>query len=219
VPCYFLARVRSFSVSQVTKLLKTTGNYTSFPHRLLWESVLRHLDLAGENSQDSWFLHLSAGLLAAAAFEAYLNYLGSEILPEVWFHEKKVFATEPYRGTEGKLRRIAKELQLVLPKKSERPYRAFCELLALRDKIVHAKPKTAMHSQVHKASESPKYPGHWLELEAKQDKVAKQIVGLEELAVIVHTAVLSSEFQWVVFGGHPFIGALGNETHSVDEYV
>ena len=202
----------------MTKLLKTTGIYTSLSHRILWDSVLRHLDLARENPQDSWFLHLSAGLLAAAAFEAYLNYLGGEVLPEVWLREREAFASEPCRGTEGKLRRIAEEIKLILPKKSDRPYRAFSELQALRDKIVHAKPKVAMHSQVHKANELLKHPKHWLELEAEQGKVAKQILGLEELAVIVHTAALRSEFQWVVFGAHPFIGALGIGAQSVDEY-
>jgi hypothetical protein len=200
----------------MSKLLRTTGLYTSFSHRLLWDSVQRHLDLAAENPQDSWFLHLSAGLLAAAAFEAYLNYLGGEILPEVWLREKEEFARVPYRGTEGKLLRIAEEIQLVLPKKSDQTYQAFSELKALRDKVVHAKPRVAKHSQVHKANKLPNHPKHWLELEAKQDKVARQIKGLEELAIIVHTAARSSEYQSVVFGAHPFNGALGIGVHTID---
>lgn len=66
---------------QMVNLKVTSGRYESYAHRLLWDSSQRHLSIAEEHPEDSWMLHLSAGLLAAAAFEAYLNYLGEEILP------------------------------------------------------------------------------------------------------------------------------------------
>jgi hypothetical protein len=200
------------------ELHETAGSYVSFSHRHLWDSVLRHLALAEQHSTDSWHLHLSAGLLAAAAFEAYLNYLGEEILPSVWEDERKYFAQEPYKGTAGKLLRIAEEVGLELPGTSEKPYVGFSELQALRDKIVHARPSRKQYRSVHRLDEMPKFPKHWLELEAPPERIKTNIEHLEQLAIFVHSAIQVSQFKNAIFGAHPFLGLLGLGTHSVVPY-
>lgn len=190
-------------------LAVTTGNYESFAHRLLWDSAQRHLRIAKERSDDSWMLHLSAGLLSAVAFEAYLNYVGGEILPHVWNQERSYFSSSQYRGTAGKFKRIAEELGYAPPPKAHKPYAAWLELVSLRDKMVHARTKKESYRIVHKRSQFPRTPATWLYREASPSRVAGLIAQTEQLAVELHTLILNSEFCFVVFGGHPFIGALG----------
>jgi hypothetical protein len=196
-------------------LNQTSGEYVSFAHRLLWDSVQRHLAIADERPHDSWMLHLSAGLLAAAAFEAYLNYLGEEVLPDVWRDERRFFSSNEYRGVEGKLSRIAQELNWPVPPKDRKPFSGVVELRALRDKIVHAKPKKESYRRVHKPDAFAPVPPAWLFSEASPKRIRALLVDVEALALSLHSAVLQSEFRYLVFGVHPFVGALGFGTHTV----
>lgn len=193
----------------------TSGQFVSFAHRLLWDSSQRHLAIATERPGDSWMLHLSAGLLAAAAFEAYLNYLGEEILPNVWANERSFFSTPPYQGTGGKLKRIAEELEWSLPPTSRKPLSGVIELQSLRDKMVHARPKKESYRRVHKEGEFAPVPATWLYREAPERRVRALVADVNAFAVSLHNAVLQSEFRNVVFGNHPFLGALGFGTHTV----
>ena len=193
----------------------SSGNYVSFAHRLLWDSSQLQLAIAKERPDDTWMLHLSAGLLAAAAFEAYLNYAGEELLPEIWAEERTFFATEKYKGTYGKLKRIAEEVQLSLPPRDRTPLAGVIELQTLRDRIVHARPKKKEYRQVHKIGQWPKLPSTWLYQEATPIRVKRMIVNVEELAVQIHRSANSVFFDQL-FGAHPFHGISGFATHSVE---
>ena len=204
----------------MTNLQISTGDHVSFAHRLLWDSAQRHIRIAaGQPPDDAWLLHLSAGLLAAASFEAYLNYVGGEILPEVWSDERRYFSSGQYRGTNGKLKRIAEEVGWPLPRRDRRPLSGVIELQALRDKMVHARPKKSTYRQVHKKGEWPDLPSTWLYREAPARRVLKLISDVETLAVSLNNSVLGSEFGDLVFGVHPFIGIVGFATHSSIERV
>lgn len=162
-------------------------------------------------------LHLSAGLLGAAAFEAYLNYLGDEMLPHVLANERQVFSSDAYRGTKGKLKRIAEELGYRLPPATHKPFAGWLELVSLRDKLVHARPKKVVYRTTHNAQHFPKSPSTWLYQEAPPTKVRALVAHTQTLAEELHTLVLRSEFRGVVFGSHPFEGALGFGTRSVED--
>jgi hypothetical protein len=166
---------------------------------------------------DSWQLHLSAGLLAAAAFEGYLNYLGEEILPALWKDERVSFSTPPYRGVNGKLRRIAEEVEWPLAPRSRKPFSGLVELQSLRDKMVHAKPKRENIRRVHKESDFGPTPGAWLHPEFSERRVLSLISDTEAVAVLLHNAVRKSSFRNVAFlGSHPFLGAIGYGLRSVE---
>ena len=153
-------------------------------------------------------LHVSAALLATAAFEAYLNFVGQAILPEVWKSERSFFSSANYRGTFGKLKRIAEELNYVLPSTGRRPYSGARELQSLRDKLVHARPKRENYSVLHREDKWPRLPVAWLRKEAPVAKVIRLIIDTEELASGVHHALLVSRHTTTAFGPHPFFGAL-----------
>lgn len=198
-------------------LVASSGQYVSFAHRVLWDSAQRHISLAAEHPENSWMLHLSAGLLGAAAFEAYVNYVGAEILPQLWAEERRFFAQPQYRGTAGKFKRIAEELGYLAPPKTHRPWVGWLELVGLRDKLVHARPKRDQYRVVHQVGSLPRLPSTWLYREAPEEKVIQLMDYAEQLALEMHTLIRKSEFQSVVFGSHPFVGALGFGTHSVEK--
>ena len=187
----------------------SSGKYESYAHKLLWESSRRHLSLSEANPEDSWLLHLSAGLLAAAAFEAYLNYVGEEVLPHIWDQERTFFAQAPYKGTFGKLKRIAEEIRWELPRRDLQPIAGAVELHALRDKVVHGRTLRVNWKRTHPANQLPRTPGGWLSAEAPPTKVRRLIVKTEELAILLHGHLLASEFQYCILGSHPLIGMLG----------
>jgi hypothetical protein len=214
------SRGRPFNgiVSHMAGLHRTKGTYASFAHRHLWDSAMRHLRLAEANPEDSWHLHLSAAFLAAVAFEAYLNFLGDEMLPHVWKDERIVFTQEPYRGTMGKLKRIAEELCWPLPRRDRKPLSGYCELVALRDKVAHARQVKVEYRKVHRDDQFPSLPRGWLEAEAPPKRVRRLISDVEALASLLHAQVMQSDFRYVVFGSHPFLGALAIGTRHVEAY-
>ncbi len=193
-------------------LVKTSGTYESFAHRLLWDSAQRHFLLAVEHATDSWQLHLSGALLAAAAYEAYLNYLLANILPDVWANERTFFARDEYRGIEGKLKRIAEELNWPLPRKDRRPRCSVVELQALRDKIVHAKPNKQSYETIHDDHKPAPLPASWLTQEAPAHRVRKWVEDAEAFAVAIHK-VVQSKHKILILGTHPFRGMLGFGSH------
>jgi hypothetical protein len=192
----------------------SSGNYESYAHKLLWESACRHLTLAESNLQDSWFLHLSAGLLAAAAFEAYLNYIGEEILPDVWAEERSFFAQSNYKGTFGKLKRIAEEVDWQLPRRDRLPLSSVVELTALRHKMVHARTHKVNWKHTHRADQLPAFPPGWLSAEAKPATIRRLINRTEEFAVLLHSQIQSSDLRYCVIGSHPLVGMLGFGSYS-----
>jgi hypothetical protein len=199
-------------------LLRTKGTFTSYAHRHLWDSVVRHLDLAKQNPLDSWHLHLSAAFLAAVAFEAYLNYLGEEMLPAIWVKERTFFSQPKYRGTTGKLKRIAEEIDFPLPRKDRKPYKGYCELLELRNKVAHARHLKVDYRAVHREGEFPRLPPGWLEREAPAKRVRGLIRDVGDLAAMLHSSVMKSELRNVAFGAHPFHGALAMGIRRVEAY-
>ncbi len=52
------------------------------------------------------YFDLSAMLMAYLTYEAYLNFLGTRVTPSDWENEREFFRKAPYKGTEGKLKRM-----------------------------------------------------------------------------------------------------------------
>lgn len=191
----------------------SSGRYESYAHKLLWESSQRHLALADTNPDDTWFLHLSAGLLAAAAFEAYLNYIGEEILPQIWENERNFFSQQEYRGTFGKLKRIAEEIAWQLPRRDRQPLTSLIELQSLRDKMVHARTHRVTWEKTHRSDQLPPFPPSWLSAEAKPQRLKRLIQRTEDFTIELHGHLNHSEFRYCAMGSHPFRGMLGFGTH------
>ena len=59
-------------------------------HKHLWEGARFLNDLAADNLPGRDFPQLAASLFLYFAFEAFLNYLGNIVAPEVWKDERRV---------------------------------------------------------------------------------------------------------------------------------
>jgi hypothetical protein len=46
-------------------------------------------------------------VFAFHTLDAYLNYAGEHLAPEIWQNEGEFFAKQPYRGFDGKIRKVS----------------------------------------------------------------------------------------------------------------
>lgn len=110
-----------------------------YNHRVLWMAAEKNLLQATPSNIDAKFFELSAMFLFFAAFEGYLNWLGTRIAPEVWKDERHFFRAAPFQGTLGKYRFLAKILHISNPDSSQGPFQTANDLLELRNMVAHPK--------------------------------------------------------------------------------
>ena len=115
--------------------------FETYNHRILWSAAEKNLRLSEPSNKDAKFFSLSAMFLFFAAFEGYLNWLGTRIAAEVWKDERQFFSRDPYQGTLGKYRFLAKILQLPAPNPAQGTFKTATDLLKLRDMVAHPKPE------------------------------------------------------------------------------
>ncbi len=105
-----------------------------YTHEYLWRSSSELL-IHGE--KDNSILQLLPALLMSfMAYEAFINYLGFVLLPELWKDEKENFKG---KGIEGKLEAIISELPCFLWEKGQAPYQSINNLESFRNIVVHGK--------------------------------------------------------------------------------
>jgi hypothetical protein len=196
----------------------TTDEVENFTHRCLWRVVTRQLEHAEAQRSGALYDDLAAMVFAFHAFEAHLNFLGQRLAPDIWEDEQNFFRKEPYRGFEGKVRKVFDLCQLPEPDRCTKPYSMIWALKDLRDLIAHGKTEVFTETYVHGVNEPPRFPrgrfddlvSHAKALEAKQD--------IHAVAPILHTAArrLSCDDQLylrdVWFGDDPLDGPLGHAT-------
>lgn len=110
-----------------------------YNHRILWLAAERNLQQASSSREDAKYFSIGAMFLFFAAFEGYLNWLGNRIAPEVWENERQFFSRNPFQGTLGKYRFLAKALGLSDPDPAQGPFQTAKELLDLRNMLAHPK--------------------------------------------------------------------------------
>lgn len=177
----------------MTRLAKTTTSHESFAHRILWECAQQHLAHAKKEVQGSWYFHLSALLMAYLAYEAYLNYLGETVAPEVWAKARDVFSRDPYRGTHGKLVLLLERYNLAQPDFQSRPSSCVFELRALRDEVVHARPHRTKHVALHRADKLPPPAPGWLHHLVTKARANRLLGDLEAFIEDLHKRFRSTE--------------------------
>lgn len=109
-----------------------------YTHRLLWQIVEQQAAFARERDREWVNLSLVAVTFAFHALEAYVNFAGEHLAPDLWADEQNSFRKDPYRGWKGKLRKIL-ELTNVPWEPDARPLKTIIELQELRDSIAHGK--------------------------------------------------------------------------------
>ncbi|SPF45324.1 hypothetical protein SBA1_590007 [Candidatus Sulfotelmatobacter kueseliae] len=159
-------------------MLDTTYKGRSFLHRELWRVVEMQGEIAEERQgRGAFYNHLVAMVFALHAVEAYLNFIGELLAPDIWRDERRYFRKAPYRGFEGKVRKV---LELVsLPwAVADRPLKTVLELKELRDLIAH--PKT------EQLCGSVQTPGNEVPSVLAVPTTLSKIVTAEACAVSIH---------------------------------
>lgn len=126
-----------------------------FLHRTLWKVVLRQIEHANNNRAGAFYDDLVAMVFASHTLEAYLNYCGEKLAPDIWANEREYFRREPYRGFDGKVRKVLQLVGLTEPPRNARPYSSVWLLKNLRDLIAHAKTERIVATYQHSSGDPP----------------------------------------------------------------
>src|SRR3989304_5220155 len=116
--CYFIHFCKSYekwNESLMTGIASTRYSGGEYTHRFLWRCVQKQLEAARSGPEGSRYFHLSAMVPGYFVFEAYINYLGETLDKDTWQKEGAFFSKEPYRGTEGKLKKLLELYDLPYP--------------------------------------------------------------------------------------------------------
>jgi len=100
---------------------------------------------------------LVSATFAFHALEAYVNFAGEHLAPDLWAKEQNSFYKEPYRGWKGKLRKVC-ELTNVPWTEDARPLKTVFELQELRDAIAHGKAERFSYAVEHDDDVGPAMP-------------------------------------------------------------
>lgn len=107
-----------------------------YTHEYLWRSASKLLEHAEVQGEAPPYLLLPALLVSYMAFEAFVNFCGFILLPELWKDEKKHFKG---KGIDGKIEEIVKKLPTFEWEKGEPPYQRIKNLENFRDIVSHGK--------------------------------------------------------------------------------
>lgn len=175
------------------ELVVTHTQHQTFTHRVLWECVCRQIDKAKETPEGSWYFWLSAMVMGYMVFEAYLNYVGEEVAPEIWKDERAFFSKAPFKGSEGKLHFLLDRYGISRPDKSKRPYASVVSLKAIRDEIAHAKPHREEYSVTHPVDVMPPFTKQWLDTQVNENQATRLLNDLDIYLEEIHAEFLKSQ--------------------------
>jgi len=113
-----------------------------YTHEYLWRTANLMLEesLKEENLKKikSFYFRLSALLTSYLAFEAFINFSGYVLLPQIWEDEKNHFKGKG-DTIEAKIHKLNEVLTDFEWKRGERPYQNIKKLKDFRDMVVHGK--------------------------------------------------------------------------------
>jgi hypothetical protein len=109
-----------------------------YTHRLLWQVVEDQAEIARTRERDWFGPSLVAMVFAFHTIEAYTNFAGEVVAPDIWAKERDYFRNQPYRGWDGKMRKLL-ELVAIEWRPDTRPFSTVVRLKTLRDAIAHGK--------------------------------------------------------------------------------
>jgi hypothetical protein len=126
------------------RCLEATYVGEQFVHRLLFVAYRRkESKRATEFEGEGWsFTSLFAMVFAFLTVEAYLNYVGERLAPEIWERERTFFRKGGFNG------KLLKVRQLV-DAPDEPHFQALAEVKELRDRIAHGKPQKLSGGELH----------------------------------------------------------------------
>lgn len=113
-----------------------------YTHEHLWRSSTALMEKAESDPENSDRFLLPALLISTLAFEAFINFCGHTLAPELWVDEKLNFKG---KGLEAKIATIAKKMHSFSWNKGVAPYQSIKDLELFRDMVAHGKIVTSRY--------------------------------------------------------------------------
>ena len=107
-----------------------------YTHEHLWRSSTALAELVESDAEGSYRLLLPAVMTTFLAYEAFINFCGYILLPELWAQEKENFKG---KSLEDKLAKICAKLPKFIWLKGEPPYQTIKNLSGFRELVAHGK--------------------------------------------------------------------------------
>jgi hypothetical protein len=196
-------------------MLETTYNGEMFAHRLLWQVVEEQSRLATERELEWSKPALVAMVFGFHTVETYLNFIGERLDPETWQNERDFFRNEPYRGWNGKLRKVMELVELPLPEPVERPLKTILELKKLRDLIAHPKSEKLAGKMTHNdGTESPYLASALRSMYTPKEKMTMAVCDVEQFLNQIHKIAKLKVNDDIWFGNEALRGPYQNSVRS-----
>ncbi len=120
-------------------------------YEYLWQACEKALEDAQSTEGSPWYYYFTAMTMAYFCYEAFLNHVLYLTAPEIFAKEKEFFSKPPYKGTEGKLKKVCEVAGIDFPNKGDIIYQQVRLLKTLRDFVAHG--KTEQTSKVVEAAD------------------------------------------------------------------
>jgi hypothetical protein len=160
-----------------------------FIHRDLWLVVERQRRHASAVPQGAFYDDLVAMVFAFHTLEAYLNFVGERLAPAIWADERNYFRKEPYRGFDGKLKKVLELSGMPVPDFHARPYSVVGTLKGLRDTIAHGKIDKFEATVIHPPGDDVDPYTTSLDLAVTEQTAREAVEDLESFVEELHTFV------------------------------
>ncbi|MGA8313238.1 MAG: hypothetical protein WB755_24655 [Terriglobales bacterium] len=187
--------------------MRTTSEGEEILHRVLWQIVEEESQRSAA-IQQGWFNPaVVAMVFAFHTVEAYMNYVGERLAPEIWKDERNYFRKEPYRGWDGKLRKVMDLVGLSLAPE-DRPLKTILELRDVRDLIAHGKAEKLTGEVAHPAgTEAPAPVSTVRQMVIPEGKLGAALADVEQFLNQIHQLARTKvDVSDVWFGVHPLRG-------------
>jgi hypothetical protein len=172
----------------MTARARTTVEGTRLLHRELWRVVGRQLDQGVAQPRGAFYEDLVAMVFALHTLEAYLNYVGELLAPQIWANERKYFSKNPFRGFDGKVRKVLELVGLPEPDRDLRPYSTVWSLKDLRDTIAHARPERFSGTYEHPGDADMPFQTTPLDSVATRANAEMARLDITQFIEAIHTA-------------------------------
>lgn len=175
--------------------------------------VARQLEHSTQVPTGAFYDDMITMIFAFHAFEAYLNYVGDRLAPHVWKDERNYFRKEPYRGFDGKIRKVLELCEIAEPDRLTRPYSTVWLLKDLRDLIAHGKTEKIAQLIEHSHDEEAPWMRTPLDALVTNDNAHRAHDDIKLVAHQINDAA-RPKIEDVWFSHMPFEGVLQHSERS-----
>ncbi len=163
--------------------LLVSSERSVYTHAYLYSAAAWALEQAEASEEGRFYNCMSSIILSAFCMEAYLNHIGSELLP-YWDDEIKKGLS-----IQNKLKIVCHHVNLV-PDFSRRPFQSFKQIVKFRNLLAHAMTEKISEkgTQTIRNGERVKHPETWWEKQSRLQIAKRWLDDTKAIIFAIHNA-------------------------------